>query len=81
MALKKVRMDDEFKKSGLPISALREITLLLDLNHRNVVDLRGVVVGKSLDRRVLISNSVPVICVSYPLLVVESVTPHCHIAI
>ena len=53
MALKKVRMDDEFKKSGLPISALREITLLLDLNHRNVVDLRGVVVGKSLDRRVV----------------------------
>ena len=53
MALKKVRMDDEFKKSGLPISALREITLLLDLNHRNVVDLRGVVVGKPLDRRVV----------------------------
>ena len=47
-------MDDEFKKSGLPISALREITLLLDLNHRNVVDLRGVVVGKSLDRRVVL---------------------------
>lgn len=50
-------MDEEFKKSGLPISALREITLLLDLNHRNVVDLRGVVVGKSLDRYVGITVS------------------------
>lgn len=43
-------MDDEFKQSGLPISALREITLLLNLNHKNVVDLTGVAVGKSLDR-------------------------------
>lgn len=50
VALKKVRMDEEFKKSGFPISALREITLLLSLNHRNVVDLRGVAVGRSLDR-------------------------------
>lgn len=50
VALKKVRMDNEFKKSGLPISALREITLLLELSHKNIVDLRGVAVGKSLDR-------------------------------
>lgn len=53
VALKKVRMDDEFKKSGIPISALREITLLLGLNHRNVVNLRGVAVGRSLDRFVI----------------------------
>ncbi|XP_067951887.1 cyclin-dependent kinase 10-like isoform X2 [Watersipora subatra] len=54
VALKKVRMDDEFKKSGLPISALREITLLLNLNHKNIVDLHGVAVGKSLDSLFLI---------------------------
>lgn len=50
VALKKVRMDDEFKKLGLPISALREITLLLSLNHKNIVDMTGVAVGRSLDR-------------------------------
>lgn len=57
VALKKVRMDEEFKKSGFPISALREITLLLSLNHRNVVDLRGVAVGRSLDRFAIFYSS------------------------
>lgn len=52
VALKKVRMDDAFKKSGFPVSALREVSILLSLNHPNVVDLREVAVGKSLDRLV-----------------------------
>ncbi|XP_035680341.1 cyclin-dependent kinase 10-like isoform X1 [Branchiostoma floridae] len=48
VALKKMRMDRE--KDGLPISGLREITLLLNVTHRNIVDLKEVVVGtKSLE--------------------------------
>lgn len=48
MALKKVRMDQE--KDGLPVSGLREITILKSCKHENIVNLLDVVVGKSLER-------------------------------
>lgn len=47
VALKKVRMEKE--KDGLPISGLREIHLLINLRHENVVELHEVVVGQQLD--------------------------------
>lgn len=47
VALKKVRMENE--KDGFPISSLREISLLLDLRHVNIVLLKEVVVGRHLD--------------------------------
>ncbi|XP_072169772.1 cyclin-dependent kinase 10-like [Diadema setosum] len=47
VALKKVRMEKE--KDGLPISSLREIHLLINVRHENVVELREVVVGQHLD--------------------------------
>ncbi|KAL3314552.1 hypothetical protein Ciccas_006825 [Cichlidogyrus casuarinus] len=47
VALKKVRMEKE--RDGIPISTLREITLLMNLKHPNVVQLREVVVGRALD--------------------------------
>lgn len=47
VALKKMRMERE--KDGLPLSAVREITLLLDCNHENVVAIKEVVVGRSLE--------------------------------
>ncbi|KAM7537305.1 hypothetical protein Aperf_G00000064233 [Anoplocephala perfoliata] len=47
VALKKVRMENE--RDGIPISSLREITLLLSIKHPNVVQLKEVVVGRSLD--------------------------------
>lgn len=46
VALKKVRMEKE--QWGLPISSMREINLLLDLRHENIVELREIAVGKSL---------------------------------
>lgn len=48
VALKKVRMDQE--KDGLPVSGLREITILKKCKHDNIVNLIDVVVGKSLER-------------------------------
>ncbi|VDP85737.1 unnamed protein product, partial [Echinostoma caproni] len=48
VALKKVRMENV--RDGIPISSLREITLLLSLKHPNIVHLREVVVGRGLDR-------------------------------
>ena len=48
VALKKMRMERE--KDGLPLSAIREITLLLECHHENIVARKEVVVGKSLER-------------------------------
>lgn len=36
--------------AGMPISSLREITLLLQLRHPNIVELKEVVVGNHLER-------------------------------
>ncbi|XP_075154394.1 cyclin-dependent kinase 10 [Haematobia irritans] len=52
VALKKVRMDQE--KDGLPVSGLREITILKKCKHENIVHLREVVVGKSLESMFLV---------------------------
>ncbi|XP_067634450.1 cyclin-dependent kinase 10 isoform X1 [Eurosta solidaginis] len=54
VALKKVRMDQE--KDGLPISGLREIMILKACNHENIVNLRDVVVGKSLESIFLVMD-------------------------
>lgn len=47
VALKKMRMEQE--KEGFPLSGLREISLLLSLRHRNIVQLEEIVVGNHLD--------------------------------
>lgn len=47
VALKKMRMERE--KNGIPVSGLREINILLNLRHQNIVELHEVVVGKSLE--------------------------------
>ncbi|XP_068145645.1 cyclin-dependent kinase 10 [Drosophila tropicalis] len=54
VALKKVRMDQE--KDGLPVSGLREIMILKQCRHENIVQLREVVVGKSLDSIFLVMD-------------------------
>lgn len=52
VALKKVRMDQE--KDGLPISGLREIQILKRCSHENIVRVNEVVVGRSLERLLLV---------------------------
>ncbi|XP_041376390.1 cyclin-dependent kinase 10-like isoform X2 [Gigantopelta aegis] len=42
-----MRMERE--KDGIPISGLREINILLNLRHDNIVEMKEVVVGKSFD--------------------------------
>jgi serine/threonine protein kinase len=41
VALKKIRLDQE--EEGLPATAVREISILRDLNHPNIVDLKEVI--------------------------------------
>ena len=47
VALKKMRMERE--KDGLPISGLREISILLSCDHENIVRLKEIAVGRSLE--------------------------------
>jgi len=45
VALKRIRIE-EFKKDGFPVTAVREIKILKDLDHPNVIKLREMAVGK-----------------------------------
>jgi len=47
VALKKVKMEKE--KEGFPLTSIREINILLSLDHENIVEVTEVVVGSSLD--------------------------------
>ncbi|GAA0162591.1 non-receptor serine/threonine protein kinase [Lithospermum erythrorhizon] len=47
VALKKVKMEKE--REGFPLTALREMNILLSINHPSIVDVKEVVMGKSLD--------------------------------
>ncbi|KAF2070910.1 hypothetical protein CYY_007776 [Polysphondylium violaceum] len=47
VAIKKIKMEQE--KDGMPLTSLREIQLLKEMKHPNVVSLLEVVVGSSLD--------------------------------
>lgn len=48
----------EEEKDGLPLSSLREINLLLHLRHKNIVELKEVVVGRKLDSLFLVMEYV-----------------------
>lgn len=45
VALKKVRLENE--KEGFPITAVREIKILRQLNHRNIVNLKEIITDKA----------------------------------
>lgn len=45
----------EQEKDGIPLSGLREISVLLSCKHENIVELKEVAVGKSLERLSVIS--------------------------
>jgi cyclin-dependent kinase 12/13 len=44
VALKKVRLENE--KEGFPITAVREIKILRQLNHRSIVNLKEIITDK-----------------------------------
>ena len=52
VALKKMRMERE--KDGIPISGLREITILLACDHENIVTMKEIAVGRSLESMFLV---------------------------
>lgn len=50
VALKQIKFDDEVTTEGFPISALREISVLLALSHECIVTVREMVVGSGHDK-------------------------------
>lgn len=46
VALKKVRTDHDHEKEGFPITALREIKILRQLRHENIVNLKEIISDK-----------------------------------
>lgn len=44
VALKKVRLDNE--KEGFPITAIREIKILRQLNHKSIINMKEIVTDK-----------------------------------
>lgn len=46
VALKQVRMSPEERQNGVPITALREISILRSLRHANIVNVLDVAVGE-----------------------------------
>lgn len=52
VALKKLRMERE--KDGIPVSGLREIFILLNCEHENIVRMKEIAVGRSLESMFLV---------------------------
>ncbi|KAL8691828.1 MAG: hypothetical protein Q9224_004090, partial [Gallowayella concinna] len=47
VAMKQVRIPPEDRQNGVPITALREISILRSLKHDNIVNVLDVAVGES----------------------------------
>lgn len=47
VALKQVRISPEDRQNGIPITALREISILRSLKHNNIINVSDVAVGES----------------------------------
>ena len=48
VAIKKLKLEKE--KEGFPITALRELSTLISLRHPNIIEVKEVVYGSSLDK-------------------------------
>lgn len=46
VALKQVRISPEDRQNGIPITALREISILRSLKHNNIINVSDVAVGE-----------------------------------
>ncbi|KAI4136919.1 MAG: hypothetical protein LQ341_005370, partial [Variospora aurantia] len=46
VALKQIRIPEEERQNGVPITALREISILRSLRHENIVNVLDVAVGE-----------------------------------
>jgi cell division cycle 2-like len=50
VALKQIKFDKDMIKEGFPVTALREINVLLSLSHESIVSVKEMVVGSAFDK-------------------------------
>lgn len=60
VALKQVKMNADICKQGFPVTALREINVLLALDHPNIIKVREMVVGSSNDKIYMVMDYAPI---------------------
>lgn len=61
VALKKIRMERE--TDGMPVSSLREISILKRMKHQNIVNVTDVAVGPRLESIFLVMEYCEQVCV------------------
>jgi cell division cycle 2-like len=54
VAIKQIKLSINENKAGFPITALREINILLSLKHPNIVNVKEMVVGSSIDKMYMV---------------------------
>jgi cyclin-dependent kinase 10 len=63
VALKKIRMERE--TDGMPVSSLREISILKRMKHQNIVNVTDVAVGPRLESIFLVMEYCEQVCFYY----------------
>jgi cell division cycle 2-like protein len=54
VALKQIKFDADASKEGFPVTALREISVLLALSHESIVTVKEMVVGDAIDKAFMV---------------------------
>jgi cell division cycle 2-like protein len=54
VALKQIKFDAAVSKEGFPVTALREISVLLALSHESIVTVKEMVVGDAMDKAFMV---------------------------
>jgi cell division cycle 2-like protein len=54
VALKQIKFDAAMSKEGFPVTALREISVLLALSHESIVTVKEMVVGDAMDKAFMV---------------------------
>ncbi len=64
VALKNIRISPEERQNGVPITALREISILRSLKHGNIVNVLDVAVGEQVEEVWMVMEYVEQVCLS-----------------
>lgn len=64
VALKQIRISPEERQNGVPITALREISILRSLKHENIVNVLDVAVGERVEEVWMVMEYAEQVCLS-----------------
>ena len=67
VALKQIRVPPEERQNGIPITALREISILRSLRHLNIVNVLDVAVGEEVEEVYMVMEYAEQVRYSMPM--------------